>query len=616
MITLTDEQQAIVDCRDRVMLVEAPPGTGKSQVGLAMISSFIQSEDGTRDIQCVSFAKADMFQLEKRYMESELYETEVVPRFNTCHSLCYEIIASALRKEKASKFLKRNGHLNIVTGRQQGEIMKSAVTAVIAEPEDSDVHHYAQVIGKLKSGGVRVNAEFAQFNDDTMVYMRYQQRLKQLGALDYGQLLLDAETLLYQPEVWNQHKHDCWIIDESQDLSIQQWKVLGMLLKDAKYIRVLGDTSQAIYTWRSAIGLKLSDKLKQMFGEYTTHTMTLNHRSKPAIVAHAETIFKRDCVSVFDTGGHVEVIDAPFNDPMEHAELVTNRVIQLKEKYALNKIAILVRTRSGMPLIQSHLSMAGIQYKTSAGNYTKLPEVRELVGWVRMSDVNQLFKRPYRNKWGSFMDEHPFLQVYKVPAIQLVKDGNPVLNQRGEPRYLDKPWENMMWKRHKRHVTVDERMNPGIYPDQYHEALRKLRCNIDAVTFMDNAHDILMYVLYEMSPGYKDFHVQRAVSDEDPLIHIQRLLDIARSKPDVGEFIGELKRADKDVRDDNAVEITTIHGAKGRTDWKAVILVLVPLHFADQNEEQRLEYVGLTRPEDEVIITTLNLQFGKKSDRI
>ena len=51
-------------------------------------------------------------------------------------------------------------------------------------------------------------------------------------------------------------KYDVVFIDEAQDLSPIQWKMVDILRKNSKYVILAGDDDQAIYGWAGADVLK------------------------------------------------------------------------------------------------------------------------------------------------------------------------------------------------------------------------------------------------------------------------------------------------------------------------------------------------------------------------
>jgi len=93
----------------------------------------------------------------------------------------------------------------------------------------------------------------------------------------------------------------------------------------------------------------------------------------------------------------------------------------------------------------------------------------------------------------------------------------------------------------------------------------------------------------------------------DPMDNVNNLLRLAQGYKTVAEFLDLLKAVDKVLKTD-AVELTTVHQAKGRTDWKAICMVNTIgkyLNYADTAEEARVRYVGITRPQQNLFETTV-----------
>ena len=92
-------------------------------------------------------------------------------------------------------------------------------------------------------------------NQGTELYEQYQKRLKQLNAVDFGDLLL------YCVEIFKKNqdilkKYQSFfryiLVDEYQDTNVAQYLWLRLLAGDHKNICCVGDDDQSIYGWRGA----------------------------------------------------------------------------------------------------------------------------------------------------------------------------------------------------------------------------------------------------------------------------------------------------------------------------------------------------------------------------
>ena len=157
----------------------------------------------------------------------------------------------------------------------------------------------------------------------------YDKRKAMRGWLDFDDLIGKARALLTDPSVaqWVLFRLDGGIdhilVDEAQDTSPEQWRVIELLAQEftagrgasdiARTIFVVGDKKQSIYSFQGA-DLEAFDAMKLQFGtrlaEVKTHladlTLDYSFRSSPAILTVVDLTFdaRRGC----DLGGGVKHI--------------------------------------------------------------------------------------------------------------------------------------------------------------------------------------------------------------------------------------------------------------------------------------------------------------------
>ena len=120
-------------------------------------------------------------------------------------------------------------------------------------------------------------------------YEAYQQRLRETGNIDFGDLIMLPVTLMEQDELIRQHMHRRFsviMVDEYQDSNTAQFKLLRHLVGDDTYVCVVGDDDQSIYSFRGAEVQNILNFPKQFQG---TDIIKLekNYRSTPQILTTA-----------------------------------------------------------------------------------------------------------------------------------------------------------------------------------------------------------------------------------------------------------------------------------------------------------------------------------------
>ncbi len=191
------------------------------------------------------------------------------------------------------------------------------------------------------------------------------------------------------------------LIDEFQDTSIIQWKILEPIIEeitagDNHSFFYVGDPNQAIYRFRGGES-RLFEIVKNKFpGKIQSEYLTENYRSKEKIVSFVNSVFSsnpgyKPMQPIQKEGGWVIVEDLGEYKQKEGAEAVQSKVVKiiknLKNKdYEYSDIAILVRrNKTGIKLSET-LEEAGIptrsESKTSLFYQEGVQDIINLLRWV------------------------------------------------------------------------------------------------------------------------------------------------------------------------------------------------------------------------------------------
>ena len=87
------------------------------------------------------------------------------------------------------------------------------------------------------------------------IYAAYEKRLKEAGAFDFDDLIYQTVQLLAEhPDVrdFYQTKYKYLLVDEYQDTSVAQFRLVSLLTGPERNICVVGDDDQSIYRFRGA----------------------------------------------------------------------------------------------------------------------------------------------------------------------------------------------------------------------------------------------------------------------------------------------------------------------------------------------------------------------------
>lgn len=269
---------------------------------------------------------------------------------------------------------------------------------------------------------------------------RYTKKKIEKRFVDFNDLeLLTYEALATNPEwqniLYSFDEHtDHILVDEFQDTSYLQWKILDKLTEEWRSglgskrdsgkmptIFLVGDEKQSIYLFRGAnvsIFHEAKEKLSEWLGaEYHFEEARDNYRSLPEIIEFTNSLFSRIMFhntlenwrtkyapfkAVRNGNGHVEMIlidggESTKENRQLEADIISKRMLSLYDKHKIwdgdikrncnfGDMAILLRKRTHLPIFEDTLRNYGIPFVVVKGiGFYEEPEVallREMVSFL------------------------------------------------------------------------------------------------------------------------------------------------------------------------------------------------------------------------------------------
>lgn len=237
----------------------------------------------------------------------------------------------------------------------------------------------------VRAAAAAGRAEVAGLDATTVagVLAAYEEAKTERGVIDFEDvlllmvgILLDREDIAAQ--VRGQYKH--FVVDEYQDVSPLQQRLLDLWLGRRRQLCVVGDASQTIYSFTGATPEFLTGFASRYEGARTVR-LSRDYRSTPQVVSLANRVLAR---SRRGTGGpllprgSVELVaqrpsgpDVRFethNDDVAEAAGVVAQVQRLRAAgVPLSEIAVLYRTNSQSEAVEQALTQAGIGYLVRGG---------------------------------------------------------------------------------------------------------------------------------------------------------------------------------------------------------------------------------------------------------
>ena len=621
--SLNPEQQHAVAHVEGPLLILAGAGSGKTRVIAHRIAHLVASRHTPPDgLLAVTFPNKAAGEMRAR-VESLLGMDCRHMWISTFHALC----ARLLRREAPHVGLSRD--FVIYDSTDQLSAMKQALRELGLD--DSPLQP-RQVLSRISHAKNRMEGPEAfttnQWNPRDQqigkLYAMYVKALKEASALDFDDLLLKAVELFeVSPSTLAryQSKFAFLMVDEYQDTNRPQYLLIKLLAGTRHNVAVVGDPDQSIYKWRGADVNNILD-FEHDFPEAKTVRLERNYRSTQVILDAASAVIaqnrnRKEKSLWTDRAGGAKITTFRGQDELEEADFIarTAKVTLYDDDDAT--VAVLYRTNAQSRTIEDALRRMGTPYKIIGGvRFYERKEVKDALAFLK------LVLNPH--------DDVSLRRVINVPARgvgKMVMDGienadlptdadlPPLLAAGLDPTVTnDSLWARLL------HVTEKRLLAPRAVASL--TAFRDLIVGLADVARREPLSVAIGKVLDQT--GYiQDLREERSEEAEGRLENLMELVSAAREyetrdpEPSLGGFVDQLSllsEVDEESGSEAArVLMMTMHSAKG-LEFPVVILAgleegLFPHSRskddeAELEEERRLCYVGITRAQQRLVLTS------------
>jgi len=599
---LNEEQREAVLALDGPVLVLAGAGTGKTRVLTTRLAHLIASRKAwPSQILSVTFTNKAAREMIERTGALVGGMVEGMPWLGTFHSIC----AKLLRRHAELVGLKPN--FSILDVDDQLRLLKQVIEAARIDEKRWPARHLSSLIDSWKNRAmspkdVPPGESFAYGNGKgAELYEAYQQRLKALNAVDFGDLLLDVITILKtHPEVLQeyQNRFAYILVDEYQDTNVAQYLWLRLLAGQRRNICCVGDDDQSIYGWRGAEVDNIL-RFERDFPGAKIIRLERNYRSTPYILAAASGLIAANKSRL----GKTLWTDAPEGervsvrgvwDAEEEARSIADDIEQkVRNREKLSDIAILVRASFQMRAFEERFVQLGIPYRVIGGpRFYERQEIRDALAYLRVvvqpdDDLafERIFNKPKRGLGDAALQAvHKMARVMKAPLFTAARAiiETDELPARTRSNLRDLVQSFIRWADQSTALSHIE-LAEMVLDESGYTAMWQADRSPEAPGRLDNLKELVRSM--EEFDGLGGF-----------LEHVSLVMEIEQSDS-----------TDK-------VTIMTLHGAKG-LEFPTVFLpgweegLFPSQRTLDENglqgleEERRLAYVGLTRARERAKIS-------------
>lgn len=600
---LNDKQIEAVKVLDGPLLVIAGAGSGKTRALTHRIAYLIKEHKiKPWNILAVTFTNKAANEMKERLIKLLATTNERdLPFCGTFHSTCVKIL------RKHIHLLGYENNFTIYDATDQEILVKRVMADLCISDAKltprAILSHISSAKNELIPPGEYAMMANTYFNQRVAeVYEPYQKELKKSNALDFDDLIMKTVELFNKfPEVldYYQEKFKYILVDEYQDTNHAQYMLTNMLAQKYRNLCVIGDSDQAIYSWRGANMQNILDFEKD-YRDARIIKMEQNYRSTKRILAAAHNIIvknrkrkEKELWTENPEGAHVRILETP-NERAE-GELIAELIEQtsrLGTEPNYNKFVVLYRTHAQSRVLEEVFLRFGIPYKIIGGvRFYERKEIKDMIAYLRV------LLNPN--------DAVSLLRIINVPTRKIgAKTIESIQNYSGVNNIS-------FWGALKQAKDIELKGTKSQDIEKFVKQIEKLM----VIAKEQSASGVIRHVIENI--GYKDFlKNDDSVEAEARLQNVMELISVAskydKLEPGVSldiflEEVSLIANIDNLSEKDNSVTLMTLHSVKGLEFPYVFITGLEEGIFPHSRsmfepeefeEERRLMYVGMTRAKE------------------
>ena len=389
---LNEQQMKAVKIVSGPSLILAGAGSGKTRVLTSKIAYLVSecgiSPDSILAITFTNKAAKEMKERVLNYLGRVAYDIQISTFHSfglliikeNCKELGYDENFTILDADDSLTIIRKiMKDLNIDQHDYNAKAIKNAISS--SKNELIDSYSYEKF----------ANTDFT--NKVFEVYKKYEEKLKINNSLDFDDLLfLPIKLFRKRPDILEkyQDRYHYLLIDEYQDTNEAQYILSKMISSKYNNICVVGDESQAIYSWRGA-------NYKNILNFENDHKnaevvlLEENYRSTKTILNAANNVIKnnierkdKNLWTNNEEGDKIHYYRA--RDEKDEAFYVVNKIKDLLSEGEEKKdIAVLYRTNAQSRNVEEVLLESNIPYKVIGSFYFyNRKEIKDLIAYLKV----------------------------------------------------------------------------------------------------------------------------------------------------------------------------------------------------------------------------------------
>ena len=482
-------------------------------------------------------------------------------------------------------------------------LIKNCIVTLGYQLSDYNVHSLRDFFSQYKTGRIPLPDKGSAVRE---IYDEWLLTQKAYNVVDFDDLIiLPIKIFEKKPEILLnvQLRWRYIMVDEFQDTSLLQYKLVSMIASKYRNIAVVGDDDQSIYSWRGANYQNIVNFEKD-FPERMEYRLERNYRSSGNILSAANALIihnkeRKDKKLWTESGDGASISIKRHTNGEEEAMWIATEIRKLMREnhYCLNDFGVLVRTNSLMNTIETTFVESQLPVCVSGGSsFFDRKEIRDMLCFLKIL-VNE-------------SDDNSLLRIINTPRRGIGRTTVEKLR-----RYADDHNTTL-------HIALEELSASTDFRESTRNALQDFVKLIHKWMGMTGRPERLIETILA-DTGYEAM-VREEFPDSDKAvafkmrgIHFltERMNAYIKEHPGttLRDYLRSVSIIGDDSKDDELkISLMTMHASKG-LEFKIVFLAGIEDHIIPSaraleedsrniDEERRLFYVAITRAKEKLFI--------------
>ena len=593
---LNKQQAEAAETLEGPLLIIAGAGSGKTRMITYRIAKMLESGIDEKNILALTFTNKAAKEMSDRIRELTKKKLKDLTT-TTFHSFGLSLL------KKYIHHLGYHNNFSLYDANDNQALIKNCIISLGYQIPDYNIYSLASLFSDVKTGRKTFNEEESAVKE---IYNEWLLSQKAYNVVDFDDLiLLPIRIFEKKPFVLEevQERYRYILVDEFQDTSLLQYKMVSMIAGKYRNIAVVGDDDQSIYSWRGA-NYENIRMFERDFPERKEFKLEQNYRSSGVILNAANAVIKhnterKEKVLWTESAEGAEISirhhDSGDDEAIFIAEDIKRKV---RDGERFSSFGILVRTNSLITQLENTLLESSIPHKISGGqSFYDRREIRDMLCYLKVLTNEK--------------DDVSLLRIINTPRRGI---GRTTIEKIRE--YADSNYKSLA-------ESIKDLLLTDKIQDRTKKALLSFMNLLESWRHIDNISSLVDKITQDIA--YRNMLMEEYPDSpktvEYKMTGIRILSDRIRKyierNPDatLSDYINltALVNEEEDGTEEK-VSLMTMHASKG-LEFNIVYIagmdddIIPSKRSLEENpdniyEERRLFYVAITRARKELIINT------------